>query len=322
MDVRVEGLHKTYRKLMSSRQVEAVIDANFEIKKGEIFALLGPNGAGKSTLIKMIAGLITPTSGKIYFDNKLPGRHGSGYEHLSAVLEGMRNVYWRLTPLENLHYFANLRGVPSRKIAPLAERYLEELDIDAKKKNQSRHLSRGMLQKLALAAALITDPQILLLDEPTLGVDVASARKIKTKIRELAGEGKTILLTTHQMELVDRLADRVGIISGGRLIREGTLNQLKRNTKKYLYSVSLKGRFALPKEWSGAGSNIGVVEISKSREISEYEIDCKDKGGLGRLLNRLAESGAEVISIRQKQDDLEDVFLRSIEGGAPAKSGI
>ncbi len=313
MDLKVENLHKTYRKFMSSKTVEAATNINFEIKSGEILALLGPNGAGKSTVIKMIAGLVTPTSGAVYFDGKIPKDYG----HLSAVLEGTRNVYWRLTPLENLHYFANLRGVSSASVRQKAEQFLEELNIDAKKKNQSRHLSRGMLQKLALASALITDPQVLLLDEPTLGVDVASARKIKEKIRYLAAEeGKTILLTTHQMELVDRLADRVGIISGGRLIREGTLRELKQNTKKYLYRITLKGRASLPSTWPG-NENIRVEKIGKSGEVSEYEVDCGNRGGFAAVLDHLSAAGVDVISISQKQEDLEEVFLKSIkEGGA------
>jgi len=306
MSLEIINVFKTYKKPLSKKKVEAVKDVSFEIKKGEIFALLGPNGAGKSTLIKMIAGLVTPSGGKILYQGKRIRTH----EMLSAVLEGTRNVYWRLTPLENLHYFANLRGISSTEIKDKAERYLVDLDIDAKKKNQSRHLSRGMLQKLAIATALITDPEILLLDEPTLGVDVASARKIKEKIRQLAHvEGKTILLTTHQMELVDKLADRVGIISNGQLIKSGTLNELKQNTKQYLYGFSVTGRLKLPKKLS---EKYETKVLNESESLTEFEIDCKNAQGFKELSAYFSGAGGQVISIHQRQDDLEEVFLRSV----------
>ena len=308
MNIKVENVSKTYTKLLSKKTVEAVKNVSFEIQPGEIFALLGPNGAGKSTLIKMIAGLIIPSSGKILFDEKKV-KH---YEALSAVLEGTRNVYWRLTPLENLYYFANLRGIPTRTIKAKAEQYLVDLDIDAKKKNQSRHLSRGMLQKLAIASALITDPQILLLDEPTLGVDVGSARKIKQKIRDLAKkEGKTILLTTHQMELVDKLADRVGIINNGELIREGTIQELKQNTKEFLYEFVVKGKFTPPAAWM---KKYSVNVKSSNKEFTEMEIDCENSAGYKDVLQGVSQRSEQIISVRQTQNDLEEVFLRSVNG--------
>ena len=303
-----DSLTKHYGGFTKKKIVEAVRDVSFQIEPGEIYALLGPNGAGKSTLIKMIAGLVIPTSGRVSFGET----EEKNYKVLSAVLEGTRNVYWRLTPLENLHYFANLRGVPSHVIKDRAEQFLTELDIDAKKKNQSRHLSRGMLQKLAIATALITDPKILLLDEPTLGVDVASARKIKEKIRNLAHkEGKTILLTTHQMELVDKLADRVGIINEGRLITEGTLPELKKNTRRFIYTLQTRGECTFPDEFR-RHFGVSPVENSEQSEVSFYEIDCSDKEGFFTLTDLLSKQGVEVVSLHQKQDDLEEVFLRSI----------
>ncbi|MDH4199942.1 MAG: ABC transporter ATP-binding protein [Spirochaetia bacterium] len=312
MDLKVEALYKTYSKPLSKKKFEAVKNISFEIATGEIYALLGPNGAGKSTTIKMIAGLITPTSGKILFNNSAH----KNYQVLSAVLEGSRNVYWRLTPLENLHYFANLRGVPSRQIKEKSELLLKELEIDAKKANQSRHLSRGMLQKLAIAAALITDPQILLLDEPTLGVDVASARNIKEKIRSLAKkEGKSVLLTTHQLDLVDQLADRVGIIQNGNLVREGTIEELKKISQNYLYHISIQGKFKIPAEWKKI---FIITEIKYHSEITEFEVDCKTKTGMSSILEYFSKNKLDIIFLQKKRDNLEEVFLRSLE----SKSGV
>ena len=143
MILRVENLSKTYPPMFLSKKapLHAVKNVSFEIGKGEIYALLGPNGAGKSTIIKMIAGLISPTAGKIIFNDE-PVTKNTVYKNLSAVLEGTRNVYWRLNPLENLHYFANLRGISSSEVNEKASDLLETLEIEAKKKNQSQHLSK------------------------------------------------------------------------------------------------------------------------------------------------------------------------------------
>jgi ABC-2 type transport system ATP-binding protein len=309
MILRVENLSKTYQPVFLSKKapLHAVKNVSFEIGKGEIYALLGPNGAGKSTIIKMIAGLINPTAGKIIFNDE-PTTKNTVYKNLSAVLEGTRNVYWRLNPLENLHYFANLRGISSSEVKEKATALLEALEIEGKKKNQSQHLSRGMLQKLALGVALITDPQILLLDEPTLGLDVASSRKIKEKIFQLAKkEGKSVLLTTHQMDLVEELADRVGIIRTGSLVREGSISDLKSIFKSYIYRIKIKGDFKLPALWIKSYS----AEIKmEQREYTEIEIDCKNKLGMYKILGELEKLKKDIISFHRIEEDLEEVFLR------------
>jgi len=259
MSLRVASLKKTFTSGFFHRKksVEAVKDISFEIRPGEIYALLGPNGAGKSTTIKMIAGLILPTSGEIYYQNQnIKDLNYNLHKKLSAVLEGTRNVYWRLNPEENLHYFANLRGIKSRDIKDRVNELLGLMDIEAKKKNQSQHLSRGMLQKLALSMALVTDPEIILLDEPTLGLDVASSRKIKDVILLLAKKhNKTILLTTHQMSLVEQIADRVGIINHGKIMQEGSVPALRRLFKTSVYRFRIKKSFSEKKNsfyaWSG-----------------------------------------------------------------------
>ncbi|MCB1166182.1 MAG: ABC transporter ATP-binding protein [Leptospiraceae bacterium] len=312
MSLEVRNLRKVYSKRFTTKPpLLAVDDISFQIKPGEIYSLLGPNGAGKSTTIKMIAGLVLPTSGEI----KIAGKNSSGpsYQRLSAILEGTRNVYWRLTPLENLHYFANLRGVPSRLVKEKAPALLRELNIDAKKKNQSQHLSRGMLQKLALAAALITDPEVLLLDEPTLGLDVESGRKIKDMILRLAREeGRTILLTTHQMDLVEEIADRVGIINHGKLIQEGTLPELRAIFQSHIYRLRLKGRLKWADKWKKAH---GLTLVQRQGDVDLYEIDLKDAKGVSGLLRYLAGEQSknkklELLSLHRVTDELEEIFLR------------
>ncbi|MDX1960127.1 MAG: ABC transporter ATP-binding protein [Leptospiraceae bacterium] len=312
MILEVKNLQKIYTTPFSKKPpMEAVKDISFQIKPGEVYALLGPNGAGKSTTIKMIAGLIHPTSGKILLGGKELGKDVSVYKSLSAVLEGTRNVYWRMNPLENLHYFANLRGVSSKIVSEKADKLLTELEIDAKKKNQSQHLSRGMLQKLALGVALITDPKIILLDEPTLGLDVSSSRKIKEKIKYLTKEeGRSILLTTHQLDLVEEIADRVGIIRAGKLVVEGTLTELKSVFKTSIYRAKLRGVWKPDKKII---SKFSIKIRNEQQGLTEIDLDAKSKKGSFEFLDYINKSSLELVSFSKLEEDLEEIFLRVLE---------
>ena len=204
--LRVQDLAKTY-----PNGVQAVAGISFEILRGEILALLGPNGSGKTTTVKMIAGLVLPSSGsaEIMGLNVLKHRTDA-MRHLGAVLEGARNVYWQLSARENLRYFGGLRGVPKRQLEKRIDELLLDVGLLADQHRPVGQFSRGMQQKLAIAAALLHDPEVLLLDEPTLGLDVSAARALEDNIARLASErGKSVLLTTHTMPLAEKLAHRV-----------------------------------------------------------------------------------------------------------------
>lgn len=309
MLLQVDSLSKIFKTPFSRKPpMVAVKDVSFQIKPGEVYALLGPNGAGKSTIIKMIAGLIIPTSGSIRIGYKDTSGKSIVYKHLSAVLEGARNVYWRMNPLENLYYFANLRGITSNEIESKTHEILKELNIDAKKKNQSQHLSRGMLQKLALGVGLITNPELLLLDEPTLGLDVESARKMRDMIRHLTHvEGRSVLLTTHQMELVEELADRVGILRNGSLIQEGTLSELKSIFHSYIYKIKIRG------EWKISDSiqkQFSISKVSTTGDSMEFDLDCTDRDGIYKFLEHLKNEKIEIVHFYRMEEDLEEIFLR------------
>jgi ABC-2 type transport system ATP-binding protein len=319
MNLEVKNLRKTYKKPFSRRPpFEAVRGVSFQIKPGEIYALIGPNGAGKSTIIKMIAGLIVPTSGEILLDGKRLGSETAAYKKLSAVLEGTRNVYWRLTPLENLHYFANLRGLSTTEIREKAIQLLRTLEIEAKKKNQSQHLSRGMLQKLALGTALITDPHIILLDEPTLGLDVSSSRKIKDMMMELSRkEGRSILLTTHQMDLVEEMADRAGIIREGQIVREGTMAQLRAVFHNQIYRFSVRNSFKLPAAWV---DKFDAKILGEQSDRTEWEMDCRTPDAVYEILKTLGKGKIEIMSMHKPVEDLEEIFLRTLKENSADKA--
>ena len=242
--VQVRDLSKRYRKAKRSRSWwgrltsmdrsppeyhVAVKGVSFDIKAGEIFGLLGPNGAGKTTTIKMLCTLLEPSGGTATLNGYDVVREaGLVRQSLGAVLTGERSIYWKLTGRENLEYFAALYHIPrpvaKRRIAEL----LERLDLVNRADELVERYSSGMKQRVAIAKALLPNPPILLLDEPTIGLDPQSARNLRELILETRAEGRTVLLTTHYMEEADQLSDRVGIIDGGEVIALDTPAELKR----------------------------------------------------------------------------------------------
>jgi ABC-2 type transport system ATP-binding protein len=218
--IELAGLTKRYRR--GKGWFTAVNDVTLTVPPGQVLGLLGPNGAGKTTTIKMTCGLVLPTAGTVRLNGYDVGRQRSdAVRQLGAVLEGSRNVYWPLTGWQNLMYFGRLKGLRGREIRPRAERLLTDLGLWERREETVGSFSRGMQQKVAIAAALITDPPVILLDEPTLGLDVEAARTVRDWITHLAaGEGKTIVLTTHQLAIAQELADRIAVIRDGNIIAD------------------------------------------------------------------------------------------------------
>ncbi|MDK2372691.1 MAG: ABC transporter ATP-binding protein [Candidatus Korarchaeota archaeon] len=206
----------------------AVRELSFKVEEGTIFGLLGPNGAGKTTTLRMIYGVLKPTSGTAKVmgvdvrENPIEAKRKMG------VLPEDTGVYPRLTAEENLVYFGKLRGMDEGRLRKRIKELLEILSLTEKRFVVADKLSRGQKQKLAFARAILDEPPVLLLDEPTLGVDVMSAREIRKMIEEYARSGKTVILSTHNMWEVERLCDRIAIISEGTLRYEGSKEDLRR----------------------------------------------------------------------------------------------
>lgn len=220
-------LQKTYRQ--GSKEVRAVVDVSLTLAAGEILAFLGPNGAGKTTTIKMIAGLIQPDAGTVCILGRDPHTDPGALAQVGAVLEGNRNLYWRLTPLQNLEYFGVLRGLSPRTARQRGLELLETFGLWEKRDVAVQTLSRGMQQKVAIAVALLHQPALLLLDEPTLGLDVESAQAVKSLIRQIAASGRAILLTTHQLDIAEALSDQVAVIRQGVIIAQAPTREFIRN---------------------------------------------------------------------------------------------
>ena len=231
--VEAHDLRRVYRTHTGTlrrrvKEIEAVRGVSFEIQKGELFGLLGPNGAGKTTTIKMLITLLIPTAGTasvLGYDVVKDAREVR--KRIGYVFGGERGVYERLSGYDNLRYFAELYGVPAKLQKQRIEELLELVGLKGREQERTEGYSRGMKQRLHVARGLLHDPEVLFLDEPTIGLDPVGARELRATIASLTGAGKTILLTTHYMFEADALCDRIAVISKGEIVAEGTPGQLK-----------------------------------------------------------------------------------------------
>ncbi len=217
----------TVSKLRKTFAQVAVDDLDLTVRVGELYALLGPNGAGKTTTLRMVAGLLAPDAGGIDIFGIDAVADPMAAKARVAWLPDDALLYDKLSPLEYLEFVAGLWGIDPGPAATKAEELLRWLDLWAQRDARCETFSRGMKQKTALAGALIHDPALLILDEPLTGLDAGAARQVKDLLVARVADGGTVILTTHILEVAERLADRIGIIRAGRLVAEGTLAELR-----------------------------------------------------------------------------------------------
>jgi len=220
--IQVKGLTKKYGNLI------AVDHLDLEVQPGEIYGFLGPNGAGKTTTIKMLVGLLIPDSGEARICGVDVKKDPVKAKSLLGFVPDTPDVYERLTARELLRFVADLRLLDQRRAAERAQELLAMFELSDRQDELLGSYSHGMKQKVCIAAALLGEPKVLFLDEPTVGLDPRSARLVKDVLRRVADEGGTVFLSTHILEIAERMCDRVGIIQNGRLIAEGTVDDLRR----------------------------------------------------------------------------------------------
>jgi ABC-2 type transport system ATP-binding protein len=218
--LRLSDIHKSFDK-------PVITGLDLTVEAGQLYALLGPNGAGKTTTLRMAVGLTDPDQGGIEIYGVDARARPRAAKAMTAWLPDDPMLYDKLSPSEYLGFVAGLWGIKPAEAAPEAERLLKWLELWEVRDTRCEGFSRGMKQKVALAGALIHDPRLLILDEPLTGLDAAMARSVKDALREAVDQGKTVIITTHILDVAERMADRIGIIAGGKLLAEGTLEELR-----------------------------------------------------------------------------------------------
>jgi ABC-2 type transport system ATP-binding protein len=207
------------------------------VRAGEFFALLGPNGAGKTTTLRMVVGLLRPDAGSISVLGIDALADPVAAKRIMAWISDEPMIYDKLTPFEYLEFVAGLWAVDAAVAEARARELLSWLGLEAHAHERCEGFSKGMRQKVALAGALVHDPRVIVLDEPLTGLDAASARQVKTVLRERVRDGGAVIMTTHILEVAERMADRIGVIAGGRLIANGTLEELRAQAGKRTTSL-------------------------------------------------------------------------------------
>jgi ABC-2 type transport system ATP-binding protein len=305
------GLSKVYHRGKGT-EVRAVDDLSLSVPVGQVVGLLGPNGAGKTTTIKMMCGLVTPTEGRVHLNGYDVARERPmAVRQVGAVLEGARNVYWSLSAWQNLLYFGHLKGLSRKMIVPRAESLLRSLDPWEQRHQAVGAYSRGMQQKVAIAAALITDPPILLLDEPTIGLDVQTARTVKDWIAKLAHEErKTIVLTTHQLALAQELSDRIVIIHQGRLLTDLPVRALLARFRQETYEIRLGSPLT-----SDSAPWLDGFSVTSADGESSIRGPISDQGRLYDLLTQVHAHHLPLLAVEPVEPNLEDVFVQILKEG-------
>lgn len=312
--VEVDALRKVFPGRRGS-PVTAVESVSFELRAGEIVGLLGANGAGKTTTIKCMCGLVRPTSGRVTVAGEVVGDHPRrAVRHVTAVLEGNRNVYWRLTAAENIDLFAGLHGISRAAGRALRDELLDRFGLTEKAKTPARMLSRGMQQKLSLACALARRTPVLLLDEPTLGLDVEISHELRGYLRVLAAEGHAILLSSHDMSVVQAVSDRVVVLVGGRLVADDTVPNLLGLFRAQAYRIVVAGDLSTDVRGT-LESRFELLTTSSSDGGTTIDVEFADARGLNDLVVALTSNGVLIDSIEREEPDLEKVFLGLIKDG-------
>lgn len=314
--LKVDKLVKTY-SIKNKKDITAVDNISFTVKKGEILGLLGPNGAGKTTIVKMICTLIKPDKGKILINGINNFKEiNKSLSQISAVLEGNRNIYWRLTVKENIKFFAALKGINPKNISDEIEYYIDLFDLKEKEDEIASNLSRGMQQKLAIVVALLTQSEILLLDEPTLGLDIKSSYEIRKLLKKIVKEKEiTIILTTHDMNVVQDICERVIIIKNGKMITNDKIDNIIRLFNLKSYHFEIKGK--LKKQQKRELANIPYLEIEEEKRRTKIILDVENFKYFYEVIDILKRGDSLISVIKNKELNFEKAFIEIINGNQP-----
>jgi ABC-2 type transport system ATP-binding protein len=299
--IKVDGLTKRYGELVAVDQI------SFQVKQGELFGFLGPNGAGKTTTVRILTGVIKADEGTALIAGYPAGSLKA--KQVAGVVPEMANAYPDLSGWNNLVLMAELYGIPASEARRRGEKLLEEIGLFSRKDDPVRAYSKGMRQRLILCMALVSDPEVLFLDEPTTGLDVQSARLIKEMLQKLNADGKTIFLTTHDMDEANQLCDRVAIINQGKMVAIDAPEKLRMATRG-MHSVEVSFTNTVSPEVLAQLPGVNTVR----RLGDKYRLYTDAPGDLVvSLVNYSSLAGLKIVSLNILAPSLEDAFVALTE---------
>lgn len=318
--VEVNNLIRVYQSTVGTirrkkKEITAVNSISFNINKGELFGLLGPNGAGKSTTIKILTTLLAPTSGSCkVFGHNVFGEERYIRPRINFVFGGERGLYWRLSAIDNLKYFSDLykidRNTQNKRIPEL----LELVGLSERAKEKVETYSKGMMQRLQVARGLINDPELLFLDEPTIGLDPVGARDLRKIISSLIDRGKTLLLTTHYMHEADELCDRIAIINKGNIVAMDTPKELKKHAAGIsVLELSVLGVEKTMIDRLKKEINFLAISVKQQEQMQKIEIQCENPSLISQDVIKLLE-GTKVMEMDIREATLEDAYIKLVGG--------
>lgn len=295
----IENLHKKYNDL------EAIRGIDLSVEKGEIYGLLGPNGAGKSTLIKIISGIENITSGKIIFEEK--ETNINKYKKNIGLLPQDIAIYGEFTARENISFFCSLYGYKGKELKKRVNKALDFVGLLDFQNRKSSEFSGGMKRRLNMACSIAHNPKLIIMDEPTVGIDPQSRNHILESVKKINEEGTTIIYTSHYMEEIEELCNNISIMDNGKIIARGTKEALKANfIKENICTINLK------REIYNINNQINRIKGIKKVEVNSKEIKCyysKDLNVLPYIMNVIFNNNGIIESIRSEIPTLESVFL-------------
>ena len=313
--IQLQGLTKCYGS------IRAVDELNLTVDKGEIFGLLGPNGAGKTTAILMMLGLTEPTSGMVHVCGHNATSNPIAVKRKVGYMPDNVGFYDSMTALENLMYIGRLNGLPEEEVAARAVEMMEIVGLSTSMHKKTSTYSRGMKQRLGLADVLIKNPEVIILDEPTLGIDPSGVKDFLGLIKQLSKQqGLTVLLSSHHLHHVQQVCDRVGIFVNGHLLAQGDLNTLSTDlfgTDDHVTSITLAQPISAPWPFEAALKQWDAV---KQIYISEKALEFTCTRDITPALVRfLVENGCDILGVHQKNYGLDDIYQKYFENNLTEK---
>lgn len=293
--------------------IQALDNISIDIESGSVTGILGPNGAGKTTLIKCILGLIEPSGGTISMNGNAKNNSKPSYQDVAAVLEGARNIYWRLSVLENMRFFSSVSGNNPKNQTKYFEKLLNNFDIIDKKNVPVRELSRGQKQKASILCALAREPEIVFLDEPTLGLDIKSSVRLREELNKMSNDrGYTIIISSHDMNTIQSICDKVIMLIDGEIAISATVDELLDRFEHQIYRITIDGGLSEDQK-QRLEQMMNARSFEEFHSITQFKFETTSSEFFDTVL-QLRSLDITVKKLNSVEPNIKDIFLDVIDG--------